>query len=148
MVTLLSAPVNVLPVAVKLTWVALDWTDMLAGKVTAGLLVGLKVTEVPLGAGLFSVNVPVNVSPPPILWGENLKSLGTGDCTVSGATWFTPLREATMLTCLVLATGVAFTVNVALLEFAGTVTFRGTVAVESLALSSSTVKFAGAGPLS
>jgi hypothetical protein len=146
--TLRFAPVNVFPVAVKVTWVALAGTATLAGKLAVVALEPLRAIEVPLGAGPLKVIVPVDVPLFAIAGGERANPTGTGGCTVSVAGLSTPALEATMLTWLVLVTGWALTGKVTLVAFAGTVTLACTVAIAVLALWSVTAKPAGAGPLS
>lgn len=149
MVTLRSASVSVLPVALKATWVALGGTGWVAGKSAVLGFEPNSATWVPPGAGPLRVIVPVEVWPALIGDGESVKALGDGGCTVSwaGGRLATP-RKATMLAWLLLVTGSVLTEKVALVEFAGTVTLAGTVAIEVLVLWSVTTKPAGAGPLS
>lgn len=55
-------------------------------------------TYPPVGAGPFSVSVPVVVFPPTTLSGAKVRLTGTGAVTATGAVSVTPLRVAETVT--------------------------------------------------
>jgi len=110
-------PVNDRPVAAKVIEVASSATDTLPGKVAAELLVGLKLTEVPDGAGPFSVILPVVVAPPLISGVSKVKLASAGGSTLSGADLLIPALLATMFGTLWEATSSAVTWKVVLVAF-------------------------------
>jgi len=134
MVTLRSVSVNVLPIALKATWVLLAGTGIVAGKSAVLVFEPVSATWVPLGAGPLSVMVPTEFWPALIGDGKSVKALGVGGCTLSVCCLLIPSLEATMLAWLVLVTARVLTVKVALVEFVGTVTLAGTVAIDVLVL--------------
>ena len=138
------------PVAVKVTWVTLTGTAMLAVlRLAVSVLERLSENEVPLGAGPLKVIVPVEVSPPPIDVGLNKKPLGAGGCTVSVVVCETPPLDAVMVTPVEVATADGLvTVNVAVVLPAGTITFDGTPTMAGLALKVTLSPPAGAAPVS
>jgi hypothetical protein len=116
------------PVTVKVTWVALTGTVILAGTLAVLVFERVSVNEVPLGAGPLRVIVPVEVSLAPIVVGLNVKLLGAGGCTVSVVVCETPLADAVMVTGVELVTAdrLLATANVAVVLPAGTITLDGT----------------------
>ena len=82
----------------------------------------------PVGAALLSVTVPVDEDPPDTLEGFKLTEIGAIGTIVSFAVWPTPGVAETSATSDAV-TVVVFTVNVALVLPAATVTVDGTMAV-------------------
>ena len=111
------------------------------------LLLFSVTTSPPVGAGPFSVTVPVDELPPVTVVGLKLTELGAGAFTVSAAVCVVVLKVAETVTEVLLTTGLVLTVNVAVVAFAATVTLAGVVAAAVLLLPSvTTVPPVGAGP--
>jgi hypothetical protein len=80
-----------LVVMVKVALVAPAGTGTLPGTVAAALLLERETSAPPLGAGPFSVTVPVGDDVPPVtLVGLRVSEVGIGGTTVSGALWVPP----------------------------------------------------------
>jgi len=114
-------------VTVNVAVVAFAATVTLAGTVAAAVLLLLSVTTAPpVGAGPFSVTVPLEEVPPVTDVGLKLTELGCGAFTFSVAVCVVFWDVAEIVTDALLVTGLVVTVNVAVLLFAGTVTLAGT----------------------
>jgi len=137
-----------LVLTVNVPVVAPPATVTLAGTVAAAVLLLLSVTTVPpVGAGPFSVTVPVDGVPPVTDVGFKLTELEAGALTVSPAVCVVLLYVAEMVTDVLLATGLVLTVNVPVVAPPATVTLAGTVAAAVLPLLSvTTAPLLGAGP--
>src|SRR5712691_11787021 len=114
----------------KVALMAPAGTVTLAETVAAAVLLLERVTRAPpLGAGPFSVTVPLGEDVPPVTLAElRVNKEGIGGITVSEAVWVTPLKDAEMVTRVDVATGLVVTGKVALMAPAGTDTLPGTVA--------------------
>lgn len=126
-------------VTVNVAVVAPPATVTLAG--TCAALVSLldRLTAAPVdGAAELSVTVPVELTPPCTLAGFNVTDAMPGGVTVN-VVLTVPFRVALMLTCVEVPTGTVVRLNVAVEEFAATVTFAGTEASELLLLLKVTV---------
>jgi hypothetical protein len=135
-------------VAVKVAVVAPAATVTDAGTWAAAVLLELRVTTAPpAGAGLSSVTVPVEGLPPWTEVGSNATDARTGGVTVKVAVLLTLLKEAVMVTGVLVATGSVVAVKVAVVVPAATVTDAGTWAAAVLfELRVTTAPPAGAGP--
>jgi hypothetical protein len=134
----------------KVALVAPAGTVTLAGTVAAELLLESVTCAPPLGAGPFSVTVPVEgpSGPPTTLEGFRASEETTGGVTVSEAVRV-PLPDAVIVTWVDAATALVVTGKVALVDPAGTVILAGTVATAGLLLErETTAPPLGAGPLS
>lgn len=121
-------------------------TVTLAGSVAEPLLLDRVTTAPPAGARLPSVTVPVEEPPPVTDAGFTDTDASTGGLMVRGADCV-PLNAALILAVVMEATAEVFTVNVAVVAFAATVTLEDTVA-DGLSLeSATTAPPAGAGLL-
>jgi len=90
------------------------------------VLLLLSVTTVPpVGAGSFSVTVPVEEFPPATDVGLKLTELAAGAFTVIVVVFVTPFNVPVIVTAVLLVTGNVVTVNVAVFAPA-TVTVAGT----------------------
>jgi len=121
-------------------------TVTLAGAAAAAVLLLLSVTATPpLGAGPFSVTVPVEDVPPGSVVAPT--ETKTGAFTVNVAFCVPLFNVAEMVTGVLLATMLVVTVNVAVVAFAATVTLADTVAAAVLPLlRATTAPPVGAGP--
>jgi len=116
-----------LVVTVNVAVVAFAATVTLDGTVAAAVLLLVSVTTAPpLGAGPFSVTVPVEEVPPVTDVGLKLTELGAGAFTVNVAVCVALLNVAEIVDDVLLATALLVTVNVAVVAFAATVTLPGT----------------------
>jgi hypothetical protein len=108
-------------------------TAMPAGTVTVAggtpwaLFDVIFTTYPPAGAGPLSVRVPVVVFPPETFAGAIVRLSTVGAVTVSGAEKVAPLTAAVTFTVACVWTGRLVTVNVPVVELAGTVTVAGTL---------------------
>src|SRR5437867_2416855 len=137
-------------VTVKVALVAPAGTMMVAGTVAALELHDSVTVPPPLSAGALKVTVPVAGVPPTTLIGFNdtveRTGPGGGGVTVRMAcvnTSSVPVKPTLVNT----PTGLVFTVNVALVAPAGTVTLAGKVASDELLASVTTDPPAAAGSL-
>jgi len=139
-----------LVVTVNVAVVAPAATVTVAGTVAAAVLLLLRVTTAPpVGAGPFSVTVPVDELPPVTDVGFKLTELGAGALTASAAVCVVLLYVAEIVDDVLLATALVVTVKVAVVAFAATVTLAGTVAAAVLLLLSvTTTPPVGAAPFS
>src|SRR5437867_1274315 len=134
-------------VTVKVALVAPAGTMILTGTVAAVELHESETDPPPLGAGALKVTVPVAEVPPTTLVGLNdtveRTGPGGGGGAVGGGFRFRAARTNTpsvpvMMTCVNTPTALVFTVKVALVVPAGTVTLGGTVTTAVLLLVSGT----------
>lgn len=122
-------------VAVKVAEVAPAATVTEAGS-AAALELSLRVTAAPpVGAGPFSVTVPVELLPPTTVVGLKLNAEITGGTTVRVAVLLPCELLAVMVTAVDAPTAEVVMVKLALVEPAATVTEAGTVAALELSLS-------------
>ncbi len=131
---------ELLAVTVKLVDVVPAGTVTLAGTVAAEVLLLARVTNVPpLGAGPPSVTVPCEMLPPRTVLGFSVTDEApVRGKTVSEVVVVTPPKPAEIVTGVDVVTALVVTVNVALVDPAGTMTLAGTVAAEVLLLDSVT----------
>jgi hypothetical protein len=136
---------------VNVALVAPAATVTLEGTVAAAALLERLTTAPLLGAGPLSVTVPLEEEPPVTLLGLRVIEERVGDVpagvTVSVAVFVVVPRVAVMVTGVEAVTAVVFTVNVALVAPAATVTLAGTVAADALLERDTTAPLLGAGPL-
>src|SRR5437867_1646899 len=123
-------------VTVKVALMAPAGTMILTGTIAAVELHESETVPPPLSAGALKVTVPVADVPPTTLVGLNdtveRAGPGGGGGGASGGCRFRAARANTpsvpvMMTCVATPTGLVFTVNVALVVPAGTMTLAGTV---------------------
>ena len=119
-------------------------TVTLAGTVAAALLDASVTTIPPTGAADVNVTVPVLAVPPVTDVGFNATVLSTGAVIPRDADWLTPPSVAVIVLDVFAATAVVFTVKVAVVAPAATVTLAGTVADALLDASVTTKPPAGA----
>jgi hypothetical protein len=120
-------------VAVKVAVVAPAATVTDAGTWAAAGVLELSVTtKPPVGAGLASVTVPVEDTPPTTEVGSKATDVRTGVVTIRVAVWLTLLKRAVMVTGVLVATGSVVAVKVAVVAPAVTVTDAGTWATAVL----------------
>src|SRR4051794_16207001 len=129
-----AAVATVLVVIVKFAVVAPAVTVTLAGSVAAPLSLDRLTAAPPLGAGLPSVTVPVEDTPPTTLFGVSAIDDSVAGLTVNAAL-FVPLYVAEILAVAAETTGLVMTVNVAVVPPAATVALAGTTA-DALSLES------------
>jgi len=142
--------VTVLVVMVKVALALPAGTVRLAGTRAADvLLLDSDTTAPPVGAGPFSVTVPVELLPPTKVDGTRARVDSEVRPTVRLAVRVTPPYEAEIVTELEADTGRVLIVKVALVAPSGTVTVGGTGATAVLLLDSITgAPPPGAGPFS
>jgi hypothetical protein len=137
-------------VAANVAVVAPATTVTEAGTWATAVLLEVRVTTAPpVGAGLSSVTVPVEDSPPMTAAGARPTEVRTGACTVRVAVRLTLAKEAVIVTDAFESTATVVAVKVAVVAPAATVTDAGTwAAAVLLEVSVTTAPPAGAGPLS
>ena len=127
-VTVVAVPTGSV-VRVKVVVVAPAGIVTVAGTVPTAVLLELRATtKPPVGAGLEIVTVPVEVTPPSTVVGEKERLTAVGAVIARGAVTFEPFRDAEMFAVALADTATVVTVNVAVVDPAGTVTVAGTVA--------------------
>ncbi len=136
-------------VIVKVALVAPSSTVTVEGTgATVVLLLDSVTGAPPLGAGPFSVTVPVELLPPTTLEGIRERDDSEARFTVRFEDRVTPPYEPEIFTAVELDTGVVVIVKVALVLPPGTVTVTGTAATDVLPLDNdTTAPPVGAGPL-
>ena len=118
-----------------------------AGTVAAEGLLLISVTAIPpVGAGPFSVTVPIELSPPVTDVGFRLSEVTDRGLIARVAVLVAVPREAVIVAVTAVATEVVLIVKVALVAPAGTVTVAGVVALALLDDTLMTVPPVGAGP--
>jgi hypothetical protein len=121
-------------------------TVTLAGTVAAALLLDSVTIAPPVGAGPFSIRVPVEELPPSKLAGFSVTLESAGGLMVSVAVC-TALKSPVIVTVATVLTALVVTVNVAVVAPAATVTLAGTAAAALLLESETNTPPDGAGPL-
>jgi hypothetical protein len=127
-VALATAETAVVP-TVKVAELTPAGTVTLVGTVALALLDVRLTAMPPVGAGPFRLTVPVDDVPPMTEAGERETPVSAGGVMVKVAVWLTPLNVPVIVTDVDDATAVVFTLNVAVVAPAATVTDAGTVAL-------------------
>jgi hypothetical protein len=122
-------------------------TVTLAGTAATALPEVTGIVKPPVGAGPFSVSVPVEVNPPRTALGDRLIVESVGAETIMLTVFVVVPKVAVNVTVVFAATGLVLTVKLTVEAPAGTVTVAGTTAAPTFDDTETAVPPVGAFPL-